>query len=79
MNDMAPTVQAPVALLMSADELARLLGCSATHIWQMHSGGKLPKPVKIGRLTRCREAGVGAWIEAEAPSRDAWRWTGGTA
>ena len=72
-----PTPALALPLLISADELARLLDCSATHIWRMHSGGKLPKPVKIGRLTRWREAEVSAWVETGAPSRNAWHWTGG--
>lgn len=68
-----PEVRAE-ALLISADELAGLLGCSLCHVWRMHSGGKVPKPVKIGRLTRWRNAEVRAWIEAGAPPRTTWYW-----
>lgn len=68
------TAPISAALLISADELAGMLGCSPTHVWRMHSGGKLPKPMKLGRLTRWRDAEVRAWIEAGAPPRASWYW-----
>ena len=79
MLDRAPSGRATAALLISADELARLLGRSPTHVRRFHSGGKLPKPVMFGRLTRWRDAEVRSWIEAGAPSGYAWHWTRGAA
>ena len=70
MNEAAMT-----PMLLSAADLAGLLACSECHCWRLHAGGKLPLPLKIGRLTRWRATEIEAWLFADAPSRDAWRWT----
>lgn len=59
------------ALLITADELATLLGLSARTVWRMHSAGRLPAPVKLGRAVRWRQKEIDAWIEAGCP--ESWR------
>src|SRR5690606_16763111 len=59
------------ALLITADELANLLGLSTRTVWRMHSAGRLPAPIKLGRAVRWRHKEIHAWIEAGCP--DSWR------
>lgn len=40
--------------LMTVQEVGTLLGCSRTTIWRRVQDGTLPKPIKIGGITRWR-------------------------
>jgi excisionase family DNA binding protein len=53
--------------LIDADDIASLLKVSTRQVRRLKSAGTLPKPIKIGRLTRWRHADVQAWIEAGCP------------
>lgn len=53
--------------LITAEELAKLMQVSERTLWRLLSGGKLPKPVRIGRSTRWRLAEVNDWIERGCP------------
>ncbi|GIW86426.1 MAG: hypothetical protein KatS3mg108_0750 [Isosphaeraceae bacterium] len=55
------------AVLISADEVATMLGVSERTLWRLLSAGKLPEPVRIGRNTRWRAAEVRDWIERGCP------------
>ena len=76
----SPTVQTaengkeglPHPVLISAKELAAMLGCSEAHVWRLHSCAGLPMPLKMGRLSRWRVAEVREWLEAGAPPRERW-------
>lgn len=66
------------ALLLSAEEVAALLGVSLRTIWRMRERGQLPHPLRLGRQTlRWRREDVEQWIasghivllEAEAATR----------
>ena len=39
-------------VLISDVELAEILGCSRTTVWRRVADGTLPKPVKLGGLSR---------------------------
>ena len=70
----APTVPAPAApLLVDAREAARLCGVSRSTFWALHSAGKVPLPVHLGRRTLWRVSELAAWTEAGAPPRDRWQ------
>ena len=45
-------------LLLSAAELAELLGVSARHVWRLRDAGELPAPIRLGRLVRWRRSTV---------------------
>jgi len=51
-------------LLLDVRSVARLVGCSTKHIRRMVRAGKLPTPVKVGRLTRWSRASLESWIAA---------------
>ncbi len=54
--------------LLSVDELAKLLNCSARHCYRMADAGRLPRPVKLGSLVRWRAEEIAEWIAAGCPS-----------
>jgi excisionase family DNA binding protein len=55
------------ALLISAEELANLLGLSKRHVWRLLSRGDLIKPIKIGSTTRWPLDAVREWITVGCP------------
>jgi predicted DNA-binding transcriptional regulator AlpA len=67
-----PATPAERPLLLDARAAARLCGVSRSHFLAMHSAGKVPLPVRLGRRTLWRGAELAAWIEAGCPARDRW-------
>ena len=59
-------------LLLSADQAAAFLGIGRSHLYSLHSSGRLPLPVKLGRRTLWRRDELSAWVAAGCPSRDKW-------
>jgi len=59
-------------LLLSADETAALLGIGRTLLWGLHSAGKIPLPVKLGRRTLWNVEELRNWIAAGTPHREVW-------
>ena len=72
----APVTGVTVAgkLLISAKELAAVLGVHRSTIWSWHSAGRVPMPLKLGGVTRWRADEIRAWLEAGAPAREQWSW-----
>jgi predicted DNA-binding transcriptional regulator AlpA len=60
-------------LLLSADQAAQLLSIGRSLFWSMHSSGKTPLPVKLGRRTLWRRRELEAWVEAGCPGREHWQ------
>jgi excisionase family DNA binding protein len=54
--------------LLSATELAGLLGISRSKVFSMLSAGQLPPSVKLGNCRRWSRAVVEKWIELNCPS-----------
>lgn len=70
---MATDPTSPVSeLLLSAADLARELRVSTKTIRRLDAMGKLPLPVKLGRLLRWRRDELIAWLAAGGPDRDEW-------
>jgi len=60
-------------VLMTAVEVATLLGISVRHFWSCHASGQLgPRPISLGRSKRWRVDELHAWLEAGAPVRSQW-------
>ncbi len=70
MTETATTSPAP--LLLGAKAAAKLCGVSARTWWALHSAGKTPLPVRLGRRTLWRAAELADWCKAGCPSRDRW-------
>lgn len=63
-----PRVSSPVALLVTARDVAAMLGVSTATVWRLRSAGKLPPPLKVGGAVRWRKADIEAWVRAGCPS-----------
>ena len=61
-------------LLLSARDLATLLGVDRSTVWAWDASGKLgPLPVRIGtKCTRWRHKDIKEWITADCPGRGKW-------
>lgn len=57
----------PEPLLISAQELAPLLGISVRTLWRLVSEGKVVSPVHLGGSTRWRMDEVRRWIADGCP------------
>jgi len=53
--------------LLDAKGVAVLLDVSLRTIWNMRDSGRIPKPVKVGRLCRWRRAEIERWIKDGCP------------
>ncbi len=59
-------------LLLSARQVADLLGIGLSTFWRLHSSGRTPAAVRLGRCTRWRRDEIQRWIFADCPARDRW-------
>ena len=71
MTDAASTASVD-SLLLDAREAAAICGVSRSHWLAMHSAGRVPLPVRLGRAVRWRRDELRQWIEAGCPGRDRW-------
>jgi excisionase family DNA binding protein len=62
----SPAVADTTALLV-VKAVARLLGCSARHVYRLSDSGRMPAPVKIGALVRWSRQAIANWISAGCP------------
>ncbi len=61
------------ALLLSAQEAATLLGIARSHLYAMHSSGRLgPLPISLGRRTLWSRQELGEWVRCGCPARHEW-------
>ena len=60
-------------LLVDSREAARLLKVSPRTLWQMHTTGEMPPPIRIGRAVRWSLEVLKKWVEAGCPADPAWR------
>lgn len=59
-------------LAVPAAAVAKLLNISERHLWALHSTGRIPRPIRLGRAVRWSVVELHEWLAAGAPSRDAW-------
>ena len=59
-------------LAHSPSDLSRLLGISVCHLRRLESAGKIPKPVRLGRLLRWPASEIEQWLAEGSPDRKAW-------
>jgi excisionase family DNA binding protein len=48
--------------LLDVQAVARLLGCSARHVYRLADGGQMPQPLKLGALVRWSRQAIEEWI-----------------
>lgn len=59
-------------LLLKPHEAAGLLGISRATFYRLHSSGRLPLPVRLGRSARWRSMELRAWVASGCPERSRW-------
>ena len=59
-------------MVVSAHELAEMLGLSVRTIRRLDCSGKLPRPVRIGGAVRWRTEEITRWLAAGCPDRKEW-------
>jgi excisionase family DNA binding protein len=57
----------PAAVLLSVDDVAALLNCSARHVYRLSDAGRLPAPVRLGTLVRWSRHAIECWIGEGCP------------
>jgi predicted DNA-binding transcriptional regulator AlpA len=67
-NLLTQPIRENLAELLDDKAVARLLSCSARHIRRLADRDAMPRPLKIGALTRWRRADIDAWITAGCPT-----------
>ena len=73
MTENSTTSGTIVPLLLSAKSAAKLCGVSRSHFLAMHSAGRVPLPVRLGRRVLWRSGELAEWIEAGCPARERWQ------
>ena len=66
------SVQRGMSLLLSAEQLARLLQVSKRTLWRLRSAGRLPEPLVLGCSVRWRAAEIESWVLAGCPTLSEW-------
>jgi excisionase family DNA binding protein len=61
-------------LLIDTSAARKLLNVSARTIWTMTQTGKMPKPIRVGRLVRWSYEELQAWVKAGGPPTSEWKW-----
>ena len=57
-------------LLLTVDQVGRLLQLSPRSVWRLLSAGEFIEPVRMRGNTRWRRAELEAWIESGCPPAD---------
>ncbi|MGD8451994.1 MAG: helix-turn-helix domain-containing protein [Phycisphaerae bacterium] len=57
--------------LLDVHDVAAVLGCSTRSVCRLAGAGKLPSPVKLGRLSRWRRAELLTWLAEGCPAMHA--------
>ncbi len=65
-------ISKPLGLLIDVREAAELLGIGTRTVWRLHSGGRIPAPIRLGGAVRWRRAELLAFVEAGCPTREKW-------
>lgn len=63
----------PERILLSAAEVADVLGISVRHFYSLESSGRVgPLPIRLGRTVRWSADQVRRWAEQNCPGRETW-------
>ena len=56
-----------VSALMGVGEVAALLGISTRQVYRLSDTAKMPRPFKLGGLTRWSRSAIHEWIDNDCP------------
>lgn len=57
-------------LLLNSREVADLIGASPRTVVRLADAGRMPRPIKVGALTRWRRSELDSWIARGCPRID---------
>ncbi len=63
-----------MGLLLDNRQACELLSISERKLWQMWHSGRMPQPVRLGRVVRWGYEELRAWVNAGCPAAHAWQW-----
>jgi len=55
------------AAMMTAQDMAQLLGCSGRTVYRLADSGRIPPPIRLGGLCRWNRAVIDAWLAQGCP------------
>jgi excisionase family DNA binding protein len=62
-----PSTTASSPALLDVVQVAELCGCSTRTVYRLADRGRMPKPVKLGALSRWLRREIDEWVEAGCP------------
>lgn len=60
------------SVLISGNDLAKLLDVDLRTVRKFDYSGKLPRPVRLGKSVKWRVEEIQRWIDAGCPDRKTW-------
>lgn len=76
MSEPTTHVRPSPVVMLKTDDVARMIGCSDRHIRRLVASGRMPRPIKLGRLKRWNAEVIHTWIDAGCPSVESTRLQG---
>ena len=65
-----PTPATDQPVLLSSADLSRMLGISRRHVCRLRDTGRLPAPIRLGKLIRWRKVTIETWLaDCDKPLR----------
>ena len=64
--------------LVDVRGVSAMLACSQRTVWRLSDGGKMPLPIRIGKLVRWRRKDLEEWIQRGCPAGPSRRSMGTT-
>ena len=58
----------PDAMMLSVQDVAKIIQCSDRHVSNLRKAGRIPPPVKLGELVRWPRRVIDEWIQAGCPA-----------
>lgn len=55
--------------LIDVQTVADLLSCSTRTVYRLADAGKMPQPLRLGKLVRWRHKDMSAWLDAGCPPK----------
>jgi len=55
-------------LLIDVKAVATILNCSARHVYRLRDAGKMPAPIRVGKLVRWRKDTIEQWTAEGCPT-----------
>jgi excisionase family DNA binding protein len=65
---MTTTPSECTCLLIDVEQIAAMLSCSTRHVYRLCDSGRMPRPVRLGKLARWNRTVIEQWIADGCPA-----------